>query len=206
MDTSSAIRICLLLLGFAFITNLVGAYTVVGVICCKAINYICGVVLLGLVAYVCFFIYKASEKSMIQKVILGTIAALILAGSISCFARAKYITQYSKIERFFLSLFVSLAIYSSIGLFWPQIILRFCSNIMQAFDADFLQIVSFGMNAVSAVICSLFLLIPTEYNENFFLNKASIYTIATVVINSVWSMAFGFALQFKAESGYASQI
>lgn len=205
MDFQAALKICLVFCAFSLVTNLVASYFVVGILVSKAISILSGILLLLLTGYLVFFIIK-SDKSAVKIGLFGTTAALALAGSLACFSRSKYVTVYSKSSRFFLALFTSLGIFEMIGFVWPQLLLKLCSTFVQAFDADFLQIVSFGLNAVFSVICALFLIVPTVYNENFFAEKASILTIATIVVNTAIGSLAGFLLQFKAESGYQSQI
>lgn len=205
MDCSAAIKICLVFLCFSLVTNLVASYFVVGILISKAISILTGVLLLLLTGYLVFFIIK-SEKTATKIILYGTTAALALAGALACFARTKYVTVYEKPSRFFLALFISLGVYEVIAFVWPQLLLKIFSTFVQAFDQDFLQIVSFGLNAIFAVICALFLLIPTVYNENFFVEKAAVLTIGTICVNTVLGFLAGFLLQLKAESGYTSQI
>lgn len=205
MDKSAAIKLCLLLLGFAFVTNFVASYMTVGIIICKVINYFVAVVLLGLLGYSIFYMLK-SDKPNKQKFVIIAIGVLCLAGSIGCFVRTKYITEYTKTSRFFLAFFPALGVYQAIGLVWPQIMLKFFSSFIQAFEADFLQIVSVGIQAVSALIAALFVLIPDDSYEDFFVQHVCGFIFIAVLINTIWTAALGLFLQFKAESGYASTI
>ena len=206
MDVSSAIKILLVFLCFSLITNLIVSYFVLGVLISKVISILTGVLLLALTGYLIFFIIK-SDRSLLKMGLFGATAVIALAGALACFCRTKYITEYTqKMPRFFLAFFTSLGLYEIIAFVWPQLLLKIFSTYIQAFDADFLQMVSFFLNLVFSVICALFLNIPTEYNENFFVQKAAVYTIATIVVNTVIGCIAGFCLQFKAESGYTNQI
>lgn len=205
MDFSAALKICLVFCCFSLATSLVASYFVVGILISKAISILTGILLLLLTGYLIFFIIK-SEKIPTKLALYGLTAVLALAGGLTCFARTKLITVYDKTPRFFLALFVSLGVYEVIAFVWPQLILKIFSTFVQAFDADFLQIISFALNAVFAVICSLFLMIPTVFNENFYVQKVAVLTIASIVINTAIGSLTGFLLQFKAESGYTSQI
>ena len=207
MDIRSALRLCLVFLIVGFITNLIGAYTVIGIICCKGINYTAAVFLLLLTGYAGFYIFKTFDKPLLQNVFKIFSAVMILTASITCFARADYITEYDKTSRFFLALFISFGVYLAMGLFWPQILFfNALANFMQTLDADFVQIVAVVLNLIFSLICALFVLVPNTYSENIFVNDVGVATIGTVFINAIIGAGSGFVIQFISEKGYTTSI
>ena len=205
MDFSAAVKLLLVFLCFSFVTNLVCSYFVVGILSCKYVAIASGVLLLLIAGYIGFFIFKA-EKTPIKIGLFGATAVFTLAASIACFAKTKLIMDYNSPSTFFLAFFIALGLFEVLAFLWPQLLLQLFSTFVQAFDVGFLHMVSAGLGVAFSLVCALFMLVPSKANENLFVQKASVITIATIVVNSVIGSLTGFLLQLKAESGYTNQI